>query len=233
MASPVPNGAAPGVVDGPVGAPVSHHGAVVGWASRRLRRDLANWRLFVVRLVTSGLAVVLTVGLLPGLRFTSWRWGEFLLIGVVFGVLNALVKPVIQFFALRYLVASYGLVVILINALMLALLSLILGGEIHDRGPVALFFGGLLVGLIGLALDTLAGTTPPFLDRAPGDAATDWDPGPPVVAPPLPPVPVAPSEDSAVLAQAAAVLAGSEPASPVGPVAPSPAEVDPIVVEGR
>jgi len=178
VADPGPSGA----VGDEVGASRVYHGRVAAWASRRLRKDLANWRLFAVRVITSGLAVVLTVGLLPGLRFTSWHWGEFLLIGVVFGVLNAFVKPVIQFFSLRYLVASYGLVVILINALMLALLSLILGGEIHDRGPVALLFGGLLVGLIGLALDTLAGTTPPFLDRAPGEAETDWDPGPPAVA---------------------------------------------------
>ena len=178
MADPGPSGA----VGDEVGASLVNHGRVAAWASRRLRKDLANWRLFAVRVITSGLAVVLTVGLLPGLRFTSWHWGEFLLIGVVFGVLNAFVKPVIQFFSLRYLVASYGLVVILINALMLVLLSLILGGEIHDRGPVALLFGGLLVGLIGLALDTLAGTTPPFLDRAPGEAETDWDPGPPAVA---------------------------------------------------
>jgi len=40
---------------------VVHHGRVVGWASRRLRKDLANWRLFAVRLITSGLAVVLTL----------------------------------------------------------------------------------------------------------------------------------------------------------------------------
>ena len=202
-------------------------------ASHRLRRDIANWRLFAVRLITSALAVVLTVGLLPGLRFTAWHWGEFLLIGLVFGLLNALLKPLIQFFALRYLVASYGLVVVLINAIMLSLLSFILGGEIKARGLLALFFGGLLVGIIGLALDTLAGTTPPFLDRAPGEAAAGWDPGPPTVAPPLPPGPGALGEDSAVLAQAAAVLAGSEPASPGGSVASSAAEPGPVVVEGR
>jgi putative membrane protein len=131
---------------------------------RRVRRDLANWRLFVVRWLTSGLAVVVTVVLLPGLRFTSWTWGEFLLIGLVFGLLNALVKPVIQFFTLRYLVASYGVVVILINALLLVLLSWVLGGEIAVRGPIPLLLGGAVVGALGLFLDTLAGTTPPIFD---------------------------------------------------------------------
>jgi putative membrane protein len=137
---------------------------MVAATRHRLRRDLANWRLFLVRWLTSGLAVVVTVALLPGLRFTSWSWGEFLLIGLVFGLLNALVKPVIQFFTLRYLVASYGVVVILINSFLLVLLSWLLGGEIAARGPIPLLLGGAVVGALGLFLDTLAGTAPPIFD---------------------------------------------------------------------
>jgi len=148
---------------------------------RRVRRDLANWRLLVVRWLTSGLSVVVTVALLPGLRFTSWTWGQFLLIGLVFGLLNALVKPVIQFFTLRYLVASYGIVVILINALLLVLLSWVLGGEIAARGPIPLLLGGAVVGALGLFLDTLAGTTPPIFDT-PSAMTHDTDSTPVPVA---------------------------------------------------
>jgi putative membrane protein len=145
--------------------PSVHQHGIASWAGRRLRHDLLNWRLFLVRVLTSGLAVVVTVVLLPGLRFDQWGWGEFVLIGLVFGLLNAVLKPLIQFFALRYLIASYGLVVVLINALLLALLSWILGGEIQGRGVLAYLIGGLLVGVIGLLLDTIAGATPPILDR--------------------------------------------------------------------
>ena len=109
--------------------------------------------------------MLLTVVLLPGLRFTSWRWGQFLLIALVFGLLNALLKPIIQFFALRYLVATYGLVVVVINAVLLGLLSAILGGQIDARGLLSWLAGGLLIGVIGTFLDTLAGTTPPIIDR--------------------------------------------------------------------
>ena len=79
---------------GPVmGAPpVSHHG-IRAWALRRLRADLGNWRLLLVRTLTSAVAVVLTVSLLPGLSFHDWRHGDFLLVGVVFGLLVALVLP--------------------------------------------------------------------------------------------------------------------------------------------
>jgi len=145
--------------------PSPHQHGIPAWASRRLRQDLSNWRLFLVRAVTSGLAVLLTVVLLPGLRFTSWRWGQFLLIALVFGLLNALLKPIIQFFALRYLVATYGLVVVVINAVLLGLLSAILGGQIDARGLLSWLAGGLLIGVIGTFLDTLAGTTPPIIDR--------------------------------------------------------------------
>ena len=73
-----------------------------------------------------------------------------------------------QFLALRYLVVSYGLVLVLINAGLLWLLSVLLGNLIHARSLLAALFGGLTVGVIGLLLDTIVGTTPPVLDRPPG-----------------------------------------------------------------
>jgi len=156
---------------GDVSVPRLHHHGLAGWAGTRLRQEMSNWRLFVVRLVTSGLAVVLTVTILPGLQFTSWGWGRFLWIGLVFGLLNAVVKPIIQFFALRYLVASYGLVVVLINSLMLVMLSWILGGDIRSRGVLPFLLGGVLVGVLSLVLDSLAGTSPPILDPSAAPAS--------------------------------------------------------------
>ena len=195
--------------------PSVHHHGIATWAGRRLRHDLSNWRLFLVRLITSSLAVVLTVALLPGLRFEHWGWGEFLLIGLVFGLLNALLKPLIQFFALRYLIASYGLVVVLINALLLGLLSWILGDEIEGRGVLAFLAGGLLVGVIGLLLDTVAGATPPILERTSTQEGASGEADLPTVADVLitEAVPLTvgtePEDvDSDVLAQAAAVLSG-------------------------
>jgi uncharacterized membrane protein YvlD (DUF360 family) len=74
----------------------------------------------------------------------------------------------LQFLALRYLVVSYGLVLVLINAGLLWLLSVLLGNLIHARSLLAALVGGLAVGVIGLLLDTIVGATPPVLDRPPG-----------------------------------------------------------------
>src|SRR5215471_15423741 len=148
-----------------VGAPpVSHHG-IQAWSVRRLRSEAGNWRLLLVRTLTSGVAVVATVFLLPGLSFHDWRRGDFLIVGVVFGLLVALVKPVLQFAALRYVVVSYGLVLVVVNFLLLWLLSVLLGNLIHARGLLPWLAGGVIVGVAGMLLDTIAGATPPVLDH--------------------------------------------------------------------
>lgn len=144
--------------------PVSHHG-IRAWAVRRLTAEAGNWRLLLVRTLTSGVAVVATVFVVPGLSFHDWRGGDFVLVGLVFGLLTALVKPVLQFLALRYVVVSYGLVLVVANVVLLWLLSLLLGHLLHARDLLAVLLGGLLVGVIGTLLDVIAGATPPILDR--------------------------------------------------------------------
>lgn len=129
------------------------------------RVQATNWRLFLVRLVCAGLAVLVTVGLLPGLGFTGWRWGQLLLIALVFGLLNATVKPLLQFLVLRFIFSTYGIVVAAVNAVLLFLLGAILEDTFSLHRPIALLVGGAVVGVVGLAFETVLGATPPVLDR--------------------------------------------------------------------
>jgi putative membrane protein len=139
-----------------VPAAVAHR----AWA----RASAFNWRLFAVRVVTNGLAVLLTAALVPGLELGSWRLGGLAVLGLVFGLLNAVVKPALQFLALRFLVATYGLVVVVINAAMLYLLERLVPELISSTRLWQLLLGGLVVGVLGLVLDTLAGASRPVLD---------------------------------------------------------------------
>jgi putative membrane protein len=160
----VPNEAIPAVPPevgtGPAGTIPAAQGRRA-WA----RAQVANWRLFLVRFLCAGLAVVLTVVLLPGLGFVGWRWGQGLLIALVFGLLNAIVKPFLQFLALRFILSTYGVVVILINALLLILLAVLLDDTFVAYRPISVLAGGALVGALGMLLETLLGATPPVLDR--------------------------------------------------------------------
>lgn len=123
-----------------------------------------NWRLALVRLLCAGLAVVTTVVIVPGLDFTRWQRGTFLLVAVVFGLLNAIVKPVLQFLVLRFIFSTYGFVVVLINTLLLWALDRLTDGLIEIGGAIAALLGGLGVGVFGLLFETLLGANPPIVD---------------------------------------------------------------------
>jgi putative membrane protein len=131
------------------------------------RRRPFNWRVALVRTAANGAAVALTVAVLPGLRVTTERPVlGYLAIGAVFGLLNAFVKPAIQFVALPLLLGSFGLVVILVDALILWLLDILLRILSVD-GIGALFAGAALVGVLGFLLDGVLGLTPPIIDDRP------------------------------------------------------------------
>ncbi len=150
----------PAAGTGPIGSiPAAQARAV--WS----RLQASNWRLFLIRFLSAGLAVVATVVVVPGLAFAGWRWGDFTRIAIIFGVLNATVKPLLQFLVLRFIFSTYGIVVVIINTLLLVLLAAILDGTFEAARPLSVLFGGLVVGVLGLILETLLGATPPTLDR--------------------------------------------------------------------
>jgi uncharacterized membrane protein YvlD (DUF360 family) len=134
--------------------------------ARRLwaRRSAFNWRLFTVRLLGAGIAVILTIFIVPGLRFSSWRLGEFGLVTITYAALVAVLKPMLEFFALRFIVATYGLVVIAVNAAVLFVLGQVLDEYILDDGLLQMLMGGVVVGVLGLLLESVLGATPPVLD---------------------------------------------------------------------
>lgn len=144
---------------GEVPAAVARH----RWA----RLSALNPRLFLARLLVSGVAVVVTVAVVPGLGFTGWSTGEFALIALTYAVLSAALKPLLEFLALRFLVATYGLVIILINALLLFVLAQVLDSYIVYDRAWQLLLGGLVVGVVGMVLETAVGATQPVLDTRP------------------------------------------------------------------
>jgi putative membrane protein len=128
------------------------------------RLTVFNPRLFLVRVLVSGVAVVATVAVVPGLAFSGWRGGEFLVVALTFAVLTAVVKPVLEFLALRFLVATYGFVIVVINAALLFVLAQVLDAFIVYDRLWQLLLGGVVVGLVGMVLETAAGATHPVLD---------------------------------------------------------------------
>jgi putative membrane protein len=85
-----------------------------------------GFRIALVRIPVNALALGLTAFLLPGVHVhASHPLLGYLVLGAVFGLVNAFVKPALQFLLLPLLIASLGLVVVLVDVLAFWLLDLL------------------------------------------------------------------------------------------------------------
>ena len=99
----------------------------------------------LVQVLLNGLAILLVARIVPGIRFE----GDFLyliLAGLVLGVLNLLVKPIVTVLSLPFIVVTLGLFFFVINGLMLYLAAALLDGLTID-GCLPAILGGVVLAL--------------------------------------------------------------------------------------
>jgi ubiquinone biosynthesis protein len=119
----------------------------------------------LVQFLANAVVIGVVILLLPGFHLHAKHTVLAVLwLAVVFGVLSALVRPALEFVFLPYLLQSLGLVVIVINAVLLALLGLTSALEIDNFG--ALVIGAVIAGVVGFFLESVLGLTPPVVDDA-------------------------------------------------------------------
>ena len=150
-------------VTAPAPAPAaSSSGRSVKWYRK------TNWRVAAVRVPANGLALALTVLLLGGIHVTTSRHViGYLVLGAVFGLLNAFVKPALQYLALPLLLESFGLVVIIVDILVFWLLDVLFPNVLVVDGFWWYLAGGALLGLLSFLIDNVLGLTPPIVDDHP------------------------------------------------------------------
>jgi putative membrane protein len=119
----------------------------------------------VLRVIINGLSLAVVALLLPNVMLKGENlWLTLLILGVALGILNALVKPIIQFLTLSFLFVSYGFVVIIINAVILAILAWIFPDLIKINSLLAALLAGAIIGALGMFLEYALGLTPPIVD---------------------------------------------------------------------
>lgn len=112
---------------------------------------------FIVRLLVNAAALYVATQIVPGVTFTG-GWLPFLGVALVFGVVNAFVRPVAWILTFPFILVTLGLFLLVINGLMLWLtsrLSAALGLGFHVRGFWAAFWGAVVVSIVSLLLTTL------------------------------------------------------------------------------
>lgn len=131
-----------------------------------LWRKQFSWRMLLVRVAVNALALLFTVAVLPHIYFIDRSVVTWLLLAVALGVLNAVIKPIIQFLTLRFIFATYGLVLALINGVMLVLLELLFPAHFAIEGLIFWpLVGGAVLGIVSAVLENLLGLSPPIVSE--------------------------------------------------------------------
>lgn len=122
-----------------------------------------NWKVLLIRFIVNAVALFITVALVPKVTFVDFRWGTLTLLAVGLGILNALIKPILQFLTLNFIFVTYGFIVILINTLMLYLLAALFRGRFAVDSLFWAIVAATVLGLVSSLLENLLGATLPII----------------------------------------------------------------------
>ncbi|MEW2525254.1 MULTISPECIES: phage holin family protein [unclassified Streptomyces] len=115
---------------------------------------------FVVKTIANAVALAVAVWLLDKITLTGDSTGgkalTLLVVALLFGLVNFLVKPVVQVLTFPLFVLTLGLITLVVNALMLLLTSWLsdkLDVSFHVEGFWTAVFGGLIISIVSWALN--------------------------------------------------------------------------------
>jgi len=111
----------------------------------------------VVSWFINAVALALAAWLIPGISVTEDRaWVAVAVMAVIFGLVNALIRPLVKLLTCLINVFTLGLFTLVINALMLWLSSWIagqLGVGFRVENFLAAFLGALLISVVSFLLN--------------------------------------------------------------------------------
>lgn len=101
---------------------------------------------FVIRVALNILGLWLATEIVGGFEIEGT--GSFIAAGLVLGIVNAIIRPIVLLLTLPFTVITLGLFILVVNALMLALVSALVS-DFQIDGFGAAFIGAIIVGLTG------------------------------------------------------------------------------------
>jgi putative membrane protein len=104
---------------------------------------------FLWRLLINAAALWVAALLVPGVTFAD-RVGFFdvLLVALIFGLVNAFIRPVVKLLTLPINLITLGLFTIVVNALMVVITSALSSTFTLEGGTVEQFFGAVLAAIV-------------------------------------------------------------------------------------
>jgi putative membrane protein len=114
----------------------------------------------LIRVVITAIALWVATLVVNGIELTAAstprKVGTLLVVAVVFGLINAFLKPVVKKLGCVFYIITLGLIALVVNGLLLWLASFIadkLNLPFHVSGFWAAFWGAIVVGLVSWLLN--------------------------------------------------------------------------------
>ena len=109
---------------------------------------------FLTRLLINAAALWAAIRLVPGISFEA-EWPVLFVVALVFGVLNAVIRPILFVLTFPFLILTLGLFTFVLNAFMLWLTSAaseLFDLRFHVDGFWSAFLGALIVTVVSFVL---------------------------------------------------------------------------------
>ena len=118
----------------------------------------------VIGIIVSAAALGVAAWVVPGIVLTghndATKAGTLLVVALIFGIINTVLKPIIKTVGCAFYVLTLGLLAIVVNGLLLWLASYAAGQlklPFHITGFVAAVEGALIVGVVSWVLHLVLG----------------------------------------------------------------------------
>lgn len=114
-------------------------------------------RNFILRVIIYAVAIALVAQLVPGIKVSSETLSTLLIIGLVFGIVNAIVKPIMTLLTCPLVILSLGLFILVINGVMLLITSSLIPERLQVDGLGPAIIGGIIMSILSMILERVLG----------------------------------------------------------------------------
>ncbi|GGN38809.1 phage holin family protein [Streptomyces kronopolitis] len=114
---------------------------------------------FLVKTIANAAALAVAIWLLKDITLTGENTGRkiltLILVALIFGLVNFIVKPVVKLLSFPLFILTLGLITLVVNALMLLLTSWLAGKAdlaFHVGGFWTALLGGVIISIVAWAM---------------------------------------------------------------------------------
>lgn len=112
----------------------------------------------IIRWVINAVALYAAIALVPGLQPTNPNWQTYVWLALIFGLVNALVRPILKFLTCPLIILTLGLFTLIVNTLLFYITDMIgdlFNVGLQDFGFWSAFLGALIVSIISVILTSI------------------------------------------------------------------------------